>query len=131
MSSSSSSSPSQSSHAGKVGKRVRVTTSGVVGVPETLEADLFAIDGTRGLAVLRRAHAHTYQKADYFFVPVAALTTIEVLGDTNKQAVVRVQPAEVEKRLRDAILQEQLKLSRKNAGVSEQSQRVFDELLKQ
>ena len=126
MSGSSSSSPAQS-----VGKRVRVTISGVVGVPETLEADLFAIDSTRGLAVLRRAHAHTYQKADYFFVPIAALTTIELLGDTNKLAAIRVQPAEVEKRLRDAILQEQLKLSRKNAGVSEQSQRVFDELLKQ
>lgn len=114
-----------------VGKRVRVTTAGVAGIPETLEADMFAIDGARGLAVLRRVHAHTYQKADYFFIPIAALITIEILGDTNKPTVMRVQPSDVEKRLHDAILAEKRRLSRKNAGVSDQSQRVFDELLKQ
>jgi hypothetical protein len=114
-----------------IGKRVRVTTSGVAGVPSVIEADLFAIDGARGLAVLRRVHTHTYQKADYFFVPVAALTEIQVLGDADRPAIISVQPAESEKRLRDAIAAENVKLSRKGVGVSERSQRIFDELLKQ
>jgi hypothetical protein len=113
-----------------LGARVRVTQS-VAGVPAELEADLFAIDGARGLAVLRRVHAHTYQKADYFFIPIAAITAVVRLGDGAKTAVASVGLGEVRRRLHDSTEAELRKIACRGVGVSEQDQRLFNELRKQ
>ena len=113
-----------------IGARVRVTQA-LPGVPAELEADLFAIDGARGLAVLRRVHAHTYQKADYFFIPIAAIQTVTRLGDGAKTAVASVGLAEVRRRLHDSTEAELRKIACRGVGVSEQDQRLFNELRKQ
>ncbi len=113
-----------------MGTRVRVQHS-VAGVPPALEADLFAIDGARGLIVLRRVHAHTYQKADYFFIPIAAVTGVEKLGEGEKTAIANIGLAEIRRRLRDATETEQRKIACRGVGVSEQDQRLFLELRKQ
>lgn len=63
---------------GFLGKRVRATVEGVAGIEGPLEADIFAVDAVAGRVVFRRPHQHTYQKADYFFVPLAAVTDLTV-----------------------------------------------------
>lgn len=113
-----------------VGSRVRVRAS-VAGVPEVLEADLFAIHAHRGVAVFRRVHAHTYQKADYFFIPIAAISAFDVLGKSEKTTVANIGVSEIKRRLKDATDAEQRKIALRGVGVTEQGQRIFNELLKQ
>lgn len=113
-----------------VGSRLRVRAS-IAGVPDPLEADLFAIDGHRGTAVFRRVHAHTYQKADYFFIPLAAISAFEVLGKSEKTTVTNIGVSEIKRRLKDSTDAEQRKIALRGVGVSEQGQRIFNELLKQ
>ena len=61
-----------------IGSKIRITQVGVAGMDAQVEADLFAVDAQRGLAVLRRGFPNTWQKASYFFVPIASITSLEV-----------------------------------------------------
>ena len=58
---------------------VRYTLTAELG-EQTLEADVFAIDRALRRLVFRRSHAHTWMKADYFFLPASSISEITVRG---------------------------------------------------
>lgn len=60
-----------------IGKCVAVRYS-VSSAARELEADVFAIDTQKNCVVFRRAHAHTWQKADYFVLPASSITSLTV-----------------------------------------------------
>ena len=89
------------------------------------------MDSARGLVVLRAVHKHTYQKADYVFLPIAAITAIDRLGAGEKAAVGSVGINEAQRRLRESMAAEERKLECRGVDVSEEEQRLFMALLKQ
>lgn len=58
---------------------VRYTLTAELG-EQTLEADVFAIDRALRRLVFRRSHAHTWMKADYYFLPASSISEITVRG---------------------------------------------------
>jgi hypothetical protein len=124
-----------------LGKHVRVDFAKragyapLFGAEGQFEADVFAVDAALAQVVFRRAHAHTSSKADYFVVAIAGISALEVLRDSEALPAGWVPPnlgsAVVQKRLADARGREERRLEMQGAGVTEQEQRLFDELVKQ
>jgi hypothetical protein len=111
---------------------MRVTLSSTLLEAEgPVQADVFAMDSDRGVLVLRRVHAHTYQKADYFFLPISSITAIALVGAGEQTVLSNIGLAEVQRRLREASAQEERKISCKGVNVKEEDQRLFMDLLKQ
>jgi len=117
-----------------LGRKVKVTLKGVKDISQTTVYDgveVFAFDRNHGLVVFRNAHAHTYQKADYFFVPVVRITEIVDLGEGSRMPINNNIGVEVLKaRFAVAKKEEERKIECYNADATEFEQKIFSELLK-
>jgi hypothetical protein len=99
--------------------------------PSTLEADLFAVDGTHGLAVFRNAMATTYMKADYFFLPLERILRWEDLGEGEKVAVpTGVAESVLRQRYEASCKRAEEQLECRSDVASELEMRLFMELRK-
>jgi len=111
---------------------------------ETVEGDVFCVQpdaeaaavgggggGHGGVVVLRSQKQHTYQKADYAVVALAAIARVEDLGAGRDAppAARDFSQQEVEARYAGAAAREEQRLARRGGeGVTAEDQRVFDKL---
>ena len=117
-----------------IGRRVKVTLKPVHagGVAEVHDGvDVFALDSEQGLVVLRTAHVHTYQKADYYFVPQGRIVEIVDLGEGTRMPInTHIGEGVVKARYAASRKEEERKLECHNKNASEGEQKLFMELLK-
>lgn len=119
-----------------LGKHVRLEFTPPVdgGAPlfgGSVDADVFAEDLALRRVVFRRAIPHTHSKADYFVVAFDAIKSVLVLRDSEvAHAAPNLGAGVVARRVEDGRRREERRLETKGLGVSEQEQRLFDELLK-
>ena len=99
------------------------------------DAAAVAASGARarhgGHVVLRRQKHHTYQKADYSVVALAAVASVEDLGQARDPAPALrdFAPSEVARRYAAAAAREEQRLARRGGeGVTAEDQRVFDKM---
>jgi hypothetical protein len=120
-----------------LGKHVRVSFHTPI-APSTpplfggsLEADVFAVDVALKQVVLRRAIPHTVSKADYFVVACDVIESVALLRDADPSgAAPALGATAVARRLESARSREERRLEMQGVGVSEQEQKLFDELVK-
>lgn len=100
---------------------------------DKFQADVFAYDDALKAVVFRRQPQHTFQKADYRVVPVAAIKAASDLGRTpdNVPAVRETGPAEGARRVEDAVRKHAEQKATRGVGVTAEAQFVFDFVHKQ
>lgn len=83
--------------------------------------------GGGAVAVFRKEPAHTYLKADYTIVPVAAIRSIEAVGAARPLPLLRTpSDDEVRGRLEDMRAAASRRIATRGVGVTAEAQAVFD-----
>ena len=97
----------------------------------TFVSDVFGFDDQLDVIIFRAPQHHTYQKADYYFVPQSRIVEIVDLGEGTRMPInTHIGEGVVKARYAASRKEEERKLECHNKNASEGEQKLFMELLK-